>query len=166
LRPGTGLAVRARLNYPVEAPFRCTHLGVVGLLEVGAALVAEEDLGHAAKGGVQRHVGRIAAVVVQHDHVRGCKAHTSFVLDPCCRGTEHACMCGPQVCNSLGARTSDVQGVVERVKGVGLLVGRAEAVDVALEGAQVLVALDLVVACFGTGLIRIIILIRNMGSVL
>ena len=44
-------------------------------------------------------------------------------------------------------RTADVQGVVKGVEGVGLLVGRAEAVDVALEGAQVLVALNLVVAC-------------------
>ena len=46
----------------------------------------------------------------------------------------------------LGPLTPNVDGVVERVLAVGLLVGGAVAVDVALEGAQELVRLDLVVA--------------------
>ena len=40
-------------------------------------------------------------------------------------------------------RTSGIDGVVERVARVGLLVGAAEAVGEALEGAQELVALNL-----------------------
>lgn len=52
----------------------------------------------------------------------------------------------PLVCYRMGVlkgRTADIVGVVERVLGVGCLIGVAVTVGVALEGAQVLVTLNL-----------------------
>ena len=50
----------------------CPHLGVVALVERGSARVARKDDRGAQVLLVQRGVGHVSAVVVQHHDVRRC----------------------------------------------------------------------------------------------